>query len=285
MNEAVKLWQIPRFGNLELLHARFIKQSFPRHTHERYAIGVIERGALGFYYRGANVVAVQGQVSLCIPGEVHTGRPASAEGWGYRMFYFDTHFLHNLSNEITDKSHGLPFFQSGVIENINLARQIRNLHHSLEQPGDPLQQETALLSTLADLMHHADSPPIARKTAPEPKAVRQVKDYLEAHYFQEVSLGDLCQLTQLSRFYLVRVFAESVGIPPHAYLRQIRIREAKRALALGRPIAEVALESGFSDQSHLNRWFRRLWGITPAQYRNSVQDQLKFLSQAGVYED
>ena len=88
-----KIWHVPRFRNLELLRARHVKHTFPLHTHERYAIGVIEQGALGFYYRGQNVVAAPGNINLCIPGEPHTGQPATSEGWTYRMFYFDVHTL------------------------------------------------------------------------------------------------------------------------------------------------------------------------------------------------
>jgi len=79
--ETAKLWRIPQF-NVELLHAKYVTQSFPRHSHDQYAIGVIETGALGFYYRGENVVAPQGNINLCIPGEVHTGHAASDSGWG-----------------------------------------------------------------------------------------------------------------------------------------------------------------------------------------------------------
>lgn len=70
-----KIWRVSRFRNLELLRARNLTQSFPRHTHERYAIGVIERGALRFYYRGENVIASPGNINLCMSGEVHTGQP------------------------------------------------------------------------------------------------------------------------------------------------------------------------------------------------------------------
>ncbi|MBN1878220.1 MAG: AraC family ligand binding domain-containing protein [Anaerolineae bacterium] len=87
--ETTKVWRIPKLEVLELLRAKYVTQSFPRHTHQRYAIGVIEDGALGFYYRGENVVASRGNINLCIPGEIHTGYSASEAGWVYRMFYFD----------------------------------------------------------------------------------------------------------------------------------------------------------------------------------------------------
>ena len=87
-----------------------------------------------------------------------------------------------------------------------------------------------------------------------------------------MTLEQLSRLTGLSRYHLVRVFGESVGVPPHAYLRQVRVGRAKALLAAGCPVAEAAVATGFADQSHLHRWFKRLWGVTPGGYRKGVQD-------------
>jgi AraC-like DNA-binding protein len=130
-----------------------------------------------------------------------------------------------------------------------------------------------LMSVLGQLMlRHADDYPQIVDVGQEQRIVAQVKEYLENHYAEEVTLDDLVRLTHLSRYHLIRVFSGSVGVPPHAYLRQVRIRRAKEQLARGAGITDVALAAGFTDQSHLTRWFKRLWGITPAVYRNSVQD-------------
>ena len=90
----------------------------------------------------------------------------------------------------------------------------------------------------------------------------------------QMGLEVLSHLTHLSRYHLVRVFSKSVGPPPHAYLRQVRVDRAKALLAAGCPVAEAAVATGFTDQSHLHRWFKRLWGVTPGGYRQSVQDEL-----------
>ena len=275
MNKAskTKLWRISDLGDLELLRAENVTQAFPKHTHERYAVGVLERGALGFFYRGENVVAASGDVNLCVPGEVHTGQPAAPEGWSYRMFYLDALMLQNVATEIAARPRELPFFQSGVLHDDALARQLYGVHCRLETSASRLEQETLLLDVLAQLVsRHADDPPRVVATGREPRAVTQVKSYLERHYAEAVSLGQLAQVTQLSRYHLVRVFSETVGVPPHAYLRQVRVGRAKELLASGQTPAEVALATGFTDQSHLTRWFKRLWGYTPGQYQGSSRD-------------
>jgi transcriptional regulator GlxA family with amidase domain len=64
-----------------------------------------------------------------------------------------------------------------------------------------------------------------------------------------------------------------MGIPPYAWLAQYRVNRARGLLESGLKPAEVAALVGFADQAHLTRWFRRVLGVTPAAYRNSVQDR------------
>src|SRR5205823_3192189 len=85
-----------------------------------------------------------------------------------------------------------------------------------------------------------------------------------------VTLQELAGLEGLSRFQLLRAFVRQLGATPHAYQMQLRVRLARRMLAAGDPPASVAAEAGFSDQSHLNRVFRRQVGISPGRYRQAV---------------
>jgi AraC-like DNA-binding protein len=272
--EKVKLWRIPSLQNLELLRAHYRTQSFPKHTHDHYAVGVIERGALGYFYRGEHVVASSGDINLCIPGEAHTGQPEAEGGWSYRMFYLEPRTLQDVACEVSGRPAAPPFFRAGALEDAALAQRLLEAHVRMEKPETPgLERETLLLSALAHLIRrHADTRLSDTRTGDEPISVRLVKDYLEAHYAEDVTLTTLSQLTGLSRYHLVRTFTGRVGVPPHTYLRQVRIRQAKALLASGHTPADVALSTGFTDQSHLTRWFKRLWGVTPGHYRKSVQD-------------
>ncbi len=109
-------------------------------------------------------------------------------------------------------------------------------------------------------------------------AIQRVRDYIEAHYDQNISLTELAQFASFSPFYLARVFKAELGIPPHAYLESVRIRHAQQLLALGQPLAEVAYSTGFAHQSHFTNRFRRFVGVTPAQYAKQskiVQDTFR----------
>ena len=273
--EQTKLWQISTsFGNIRLLRATYVTQSFARHSHEDFPLGVIEQGALGFYYRGENVVAPVGSINLANPGEAHTGHAADKTGWTYRMFYFDLDLLQYVASEMAETPKDIPFFRTGVIEDEQLARRIQHLHRILEQQDLPrLEQESRIFALLSQLMvRHADDRPTLRTRGHEHQAVKRAREYIDAHYAENITLEQLAQVAYLSPFHLARVFHDEVGLPPHAYLTQLRIQHAQTLLARNYPITEVAFEVGFVDQSHLHKRFKRIIGMTPGQYRKNVQD-------------
>jgi hypothetical protein len=84
-------------------------------------------------------------------------------------------------------------------------------------------------------------------------------------------------------FRMVRTFTRQIGLPPHAYLNQVRVNRAKQLLANGEPIALVAYETGFADQSHLTRHFKRLFGLTPGQYSMRQERSRPFPDQKNKF--
>lgn len=260
-------------GGLELLRARFVTHAFTPHTHETFAMGVIESGAERFTYRHAAHVAPTGSVVLINPGEVHTGASAMAGGWRYRMFYPAPALLAEMATEMTGHLRPVPFFAEAVVADPALAAALAHLHATLEgDEADALERESLLVATFAAMVaRHADTPHVPQPPRPEPMAVARVRAHLREHADEAVSLADLAALTGLSPYHLVRTFRAATGLPPHAYLTQVRVFEAKRLLAVGLAPAEVAARVGFHDQAHLTRHFKRVVGVPPAQYAQAVR--------------
>ena len=273
-NAKIERFRTTRLGRMELLHARYFRQEFNRHYHHEFALGVIERGALGFHYLGRDHVARAGEINLCVPGEPHNGFAPSGQGWQYRMFYLDPALLVRAAREAFDAAVGLPHFPGGVIQDPALARDLAVLHAALQNPEcDALAQEERLVTALTALItRHAEARPTPRPVGCEPRAVRRAKEFIQGGFARAITLDDLSEATGLSRFHLVRLFSREVGIGPHAYLTQVRVSAAKDLLARGEPIAETALAVGFCDQSHLNRAFKRTLGVTPGVWRKGVQE-------------
>lgn len=99
-----------------------------------------------------------------------------------------------------------------------------------------------------------------------PPGIRRAVDYIEENYAEAIPLSHLATLAGLSLHRFVTVFREQVGIPPYQYVCRVRIREARTMLRRGLPLVTVALATGFFDQSHLSRHFKRQCGVTPGSF-------------------
>jgi AraC-like DNA-binding protein len=265
--ETSTFWHAPDIGDLELLRANFITHQFPRHFHEGYVMGVIERGVEAFHYRGAIHYAPAGSIVVINPGEVHTGFAGDASGWTYRMLYPSVDLIREIDTQMTGRNRDLPAFPEPVIRDRELALRLQQLHRILGESGTALRRQTLFMETVSLLLRcHGDRRIPLQAAKPEPRAVKQVRDRLETGFEQNISLRELSNLTGLSPFHLTRVFRNATGLPPHGYLSQVRIQQAKTLLSRGMPPARVAFETGFADQSHLTRQFKRFTGVTPGHF-------------------
>jgi AraC-like DNA-binding protein len=122
------------------------------------------------------------------------------------------------------------------------------------------------ISTLGHLPE-AEPPPPNRGGLP-PIMTQRICEYVESHLEQKVSLDTLASMAGLSTHHFARAFHQTVGMPPHSYLLGRRLERAERMLRETRlPLAEIAVATGFSDQSHLARHFRRRTGMPPSLAR------------------
>jgi AraC family transcriptional regulator len=102
--------------------------------------------------------------------------------------------------------------------------------------------------------------------------LRRVLAYVEEHLAEEIAVADLANVACLSIFHFTRAFAAATGVPPHRYVSQRRLENAKAMIAMGRAsLDEIALDSRFSSQSSFTRAFRRAIGQTPAEYRRTLR--------------
>ena len=263
-----RIWHVPCLDNLELFRAKSIGYTYARHMHEAYAIGVIEAGVGGNFYKGAVHLAPPGSVVLLNPGDVHTGFSAGSVPLSYRMLYVGPDSMRRMVADVAAK--GALRFTEPVIHDSPLARRIRDFHLTTETSEMTLELEVLFAETVSAIISAYGNiyTPDGRGGA-EHRAVRQIKTYLRENYFQNITLEQLATLTGLNRSYLTRVFRDEVGLPPYAYLTQVRVEKAKLLLVEGQPLSEVALAVGFADQSHLTRFFKRIVGVTPGRYAES----------------
>jgi len=264
---AIRFWRVDGLRNLELMRATQETRAIPRRLHEGFEISIIEKGAQKLFCRGATHLAPAGSVVLINPGDVHSAEGLNQTGWSYRSFYPTSADMRDATSTAAGRALPTPSFSTPVIQDRHVARILRELHGLLELPKAALAQESYSIWVASQLAtRHADQRPTPKAVGREHKAVSIARDFIEATYAENISLAQIANLTGLSSFHLIRVFTRQVGIPPHAYLNQVRVNQARKLLGKARPISRVASETGFVDQSHLAKHFKRIMGITPGQY-------------------
>jgi len=269
-----KYWRVSSLDELELFHGSNITHEYARHIHEEFTLALVLQGTDTTFRPGGSYTARPGSLLLINAGDVHSSKSVEVE---YRIMNISPKTMSLIASEIAGEKIENPFFSDALIEEAGLFRAFLNLHCNLEQKASPLESESGFLSTMGFLLARQGGITFAfQPTGKEPHYLRLVQDYLAAHYAEHVSLAQLASLTGLSPYYLLRVFHKQVGCPPHEYQTQLRVARAKKLLRDGLPISDVALETGFFDQSHLSRNFKRIVGISPGQYiseRNIMQDR------------
>lgn len=239
--------------------------TFPRHTHGQFGIGIVDRGAQKSFSGRGMVEAGAGDVITVNPLEVHDGTPIGDAGRAWRMLYLDPDVVADLADDLRTGHHGNAEFDRPVIHDANVARGMRLLFAQMTVPAaqsDALLREQLLLSVLADALHAA-SRPTNKRADDAPDAIRLARTRIDDDPAAAISLFDLAHETGLSRFQVLRGFARVTGLTPHAYQVQRRVALARRLIAQGQPLAEVAAACGFADQSHMTRQFVRKYGVSP----------------------
>lgn len=275
--ELIEVWRPHDLSEIELRRGFAVSRPVPRHWHEEYQLCLIQSGAGELIYRGQGLPTPPASLFMVHPGEVHANRAFDDSGCSYRTLFLDVGLVSRLASEIQGKPQALPFFKTAVVADRDVIRQYLNLHRAFEEPSLSLERQTLLLNFLALLIgRFSENGRLPTAPGLERRAVTRACEYLAEHYAENVSLEKLACIANLSPFHFNRVFSEQLGLPPHAFQTQLRVLRAKVLLRQGYSISHVAAQTGFADQSHLTRHFKRLAVVTPGQFiQNSknVQDR------------
>jgi AraC-like DNA-binding protein len=254
---------------VELLEAAFEQHVYERHIHDTYAVGITRRGVQRFWCRGATHDSLPANVIVIPPGEAHDGEAGAEGGYAYRMFYVSIGRMTELASDAFDRpASSLQLRHSCLLRDPALAHELNAAWKAMSAQPTSLTTDELFSRVFASLdVRHGQT--VARRRSLDERGLQRVREYLREHVQEHVRLDDLATMASMSRFQLTRQFEKAYGLPLHAYHVHLRLSEAKRRLLVGIPIATVATDLGFADQSHLNRRFKGAFGMTPGEWRDS----------------
>lgn len=253
----------PASGGIARIEAQFHGDAFEPHRHDTYALGLTMRGVQTFSYRGIVRYSQPGNVIVLHPDELHDGGAATEDGLRYRMMYLPPA---RLIDALGDRGGGLPFVASPVVADYAFAASLAEGMQDLDGEISDLHLHD-ILSRVADgLLRHADGArgKVGGKT--DSTAIRRTCEYLQAHSERQVTSSELEEVSGLDRFALARQFRARLGTSPHRYLVMRRLERAREMIGSGRSLVEIALETGFADQAHFTRHFKKTHGMTPGRW-------------------
>lgn len=261
-----------RLGDVEFLDARFSGHRFAPHSHPVFAIGAVRAGACTIWHDGTPHVARPGDLVMLDPHAPHAADQCGGGTWDYCAIYVPRETL----------SHWLPATAAraslaGVVgHDPALAQALAALCRDLGDDPEQARAEHRCAAFLRALFSGFGTAPSGARERAGARGPEVVRAYLDDNYHRPVRLEALAAMAGLSTFALIRAFSRAYGMPPYRYLTQVRVSRAQALLRQGRPISDTAFATGFSDQAHLTRFFRRIVGVPPGVWVRGVAARATF---------
>ncbi len=263
-----RYWHACGIPGMDMLHADFTTHEYAPHVHPSFVVAVTEVGGAEFKSRGRTGIAHQQALLVFNPSEPHSGRMGGSDRWRYRALYLaDPGIRHLLSTLGIDQTR---YFGASIYNDRELIASFLALHRAFDGDSgqwDPLRQQELFVHGFGMLFQRHAQP--GQRVLPVPADARVLAPVLELlhdAFAERLTLEQMAAAADLTPFQLIGAFNRTIGLTPHTYLTQLRLRAAIGLLGAGRPLTEAAVASGFYDQSALTRHFKRTFGMTPLQY-------------------
>ena len=233
--------------------------------HDRYLLCGCTSVSTSWSYRRKSHDIEDGATGLMEPGEIHRVL-AKRKASHFLTLFVDSDEFVRVAEEAG--AVGVPHFQVANVADGRLLQGLAHLAGELRSGRNGLKLESSFAVLMQRTLKYTESRPVVRGSSGPAlrRSLERAREILEERQNEQVTLDELAKAAALSRFHLVRSFAKEYGIPPHAYQINVRIKRACWLLRAGMPCGEVAAASGFADQSHFTRHFKKVMGVAPGIY-------------------
>lgn len=267
LNESVKFINLPFAEGIEAVIGVNISNRFKRHIHKAYIIGKVTDGERVVAHSEGTTQILKEEIFLINPGQVHSCSSAQENGHSYQILSVADDKMQSVAKQISEKHENRPYFRKIRYTAKELSEIFKNLFKLFEDSSSQLEAESKIVLLLSTLiLKFSEFPPVICAIAEQDVSIKRVCGYIANNYSENLTLNQLSKIACLSPFHFQRVFTKIMGISAHDYLTHYRISESKRMLLKSKDIADIAIETGFVDQSHFSRIFKKTVGIPPGKY-------------------
>lgn len=250
--------KVPGIPYVRIVQGTGIHNEFMKHVHSQLCVGIVLSGVRRMTFDGDRYDYSKNDIFIINPGQAHSCAMTPGTEHSYSVLTVDP------------SSTGDPdriSFRNIIKKSNGIHGRFVKLLSILERDAPVLEKESTLQAFLNSIASAYSTEALPVKiTAQQKSAVKKARELLEKNLTDKITLDELSGVTGMSRFYFNRIFCEITGVSPYAFHLHLRIEHAKHMLLAGRTIVETALDSGFTDQSHFSRYFKKLVGVTPGAF-------------------
>lgn len=258
-------------GGVELLSCPDAGFDFPPHFHQDYCIWFNTTGSEQYSRRGHTEILPPGSFGIVAPGDVHANWAVGHSARNLMTIYVQHALLQSVVRQIGTVTTASIEFQSRFYHDPESLKLLVRLFGILRTSLSTLEKESAFLDVFSLLVRrHGLTGTRESLIGNEATRVRGIIDLFRDRLAEDISLKDLARQFACTPYHLIRFFKKECGMSPHAYLVRLRLEHAGELIRRGRPLVDAALETGFSDQSHLTRLFKTHYGVTPGEFRRQI---------------
>lgn len=248
-------------AGITVLSASFANFKYKKHSHKEYAIGVTLRGIQQYNLDGSFQSSYKNGVMLFNPEQPHDGMAYDEAGIDYVMLYIEP----KLFLEIIEKKN-IVRFSSPIVYNYRLEQRILSLSNAILREKDEALCNELLLS-LADSFNQTN---LCRNYKKDNALIIKAKDMICCNSKNILRLDDICKELDMSKFKFIRLFKVNTGISPYQYFLNYKVEVAKKLIEKNRDVYSAVTECGFVDLTHLNKYFKSIYGITAFDYMSQL---------------
>lgn len=261
------------FAKTHLLYLQEIGQLHARdpHTSHRqnlasYLFFVVQKGSGTLEYDDQTIPLKAGDCVFIDCRRPYSHR-TSQDLWTLEWVHFSGCNMSGIYEKYVERGGRPSFHPADLMPYEEVLQQI----HAIAESGNYIRDMKIyekLTTLLTLLMEESWNPSAHTHTTSAKRNLQEIKDYLDLHYQDKITLDDLAETFYINKFYLTRIFHEQFGMTINHYLLQVRITHAKQLLRFtGLPIEKIAHECGMSDSNYFTRMFKKVEGMAPGEFR------------------
>lgn len=242
------------FG-IELYEGKLRTHHFPLHYHAHYTLILVEEGEMVYQFADEPIRVQQGEAFLINPLDAHRNRPG-ANGCVYQAIFLPL-------STYAARYDTPPRFARQRLQAAEQVSVLQAYWLRIRQLGSEAEKQQ-LLTGLGGWLLSQLSPVPPENTGP--CRILPALQFIDRHLDEKLVVGQLAGLCFMSPFHFQRVFKKSTGLTPKAFIQQQRTELAKQRLQEGQPACETVYETGYFDQGHFHRAFRKMWVVNPSYF-------------------